>query len=276
MTRPIPYDGAAFAARGWSVPSFLVDATRPRRTRYALVVPTINEGARIQRQLRETHDAGLSARVDVIVADGGSADGSLEGDFLREVDVRALLVKTGPGKLSAQLRCAYAYALTEGYEGIVTIDGNGKDDISGVPRFIEALDAGIDYAQASRFIRGGEGVNTPLSRLIAIRLVHAPFLSLAARRWFTDTTQGYRAYSARYLLDPRVQPFRDIFSRYELLAYLTVRASQLGYRTCEVPTRRVYPRNERTPTKIAGVSGHSDLVHVLWKTLRNDYAPPGV
>lgn len=276
LMSPIPCDGAPFAARGWSVPSFLIDETRPRRSPYALVVPTINEGARIRRQLRETHDSGLAGRIDVIVADGGSVDGSLDAPFLREVDVRALLVKTGPGKLSAQLRCAYAYALVEGYEGIVTIDGNGKDDVEGVPRFIAALDAGIDYAQASRFIKGGEGINTPLTRLVAIRLVHAPFLSLVARRWFTDTTQGYRAYSARYLLDPRVQPFRDIFLRYELLAYLTVRASQLGYRTVEVPTRRVYPKNEKTPTKIAGVSGHSDLLNVLWKTLRNDYAPPGV
>jgi dolichol-phosphate mannosyltransferase len=270
------FDTSVFASRGWRVPAFRLLDIRPRRRRYALVVPTINEGERIRRQLRETFSLGLAEKVDVLIADGGSTDGSLDPDFLRSVDVRALLVKTGPGKLSAQLRCAYGFALLEGYDGIVTIDGNGKDSLDSVPCFVQALENGIDYAQASRFIRGGAGINTPLFRLLAIRLLHAPLLSLAARRWFTDTTQGFRAYSARYLLDERVQPFREVFSRYELLAYLTVRASQLGLRTAEVPTRRTYPRDEKTPTKISGLASHLDLVRVIWRTLRGHYAPPRV
>lgn len=262
------------ARRGWRVPAFAIDELREKRARYCLVIPVINEGERIRKQLAQTAALGFSDILDVIIVDGGSTDGSLAEDVLRETGVRALITKTGPGKLSAQLRCAYAYGLIEGYEGIVTIDGNGKDSVESLPLFVKALEAGVDYAQASRFIRGGEGVNTPLSRLIAIRLIHAPALSLAGRRWFTDTTQGYRAYSARYLLDPRVQPFRDVFVRYELLAYLTVRAGQLGYRTVEIPTRRAYPANEAIPTKIGGAHAHLDLINVLWKTLRGDYDPP--
>ena len=72
--------------------------------------------------------------------------------------MRALLTKTGPGKLSAQLRMGYAYALDQGYEGVVTIDGNGKDSVEAIPLFVEALDEGIDYAQASRFVTGGRAV----------------------------------------------------------------------------------------------------------------------
>lgn len=260
--------------RGWQVPAFTVNALRPRATRYCLVIPVINEGERIRRQLAETHALGLTAQLDVIIVDGGSTDGSLDEGFLRAHGVRALVTKTGPGKLSAQLRCAYAYALVERYDGIITIDGNGKDSVESLPLFIAALDAGVDYAQASRFIKGGEGINTPRSRLFAIRLLHAPVLSLAGRRWLTDTTQGYRAYSARYLLDPRVKPFRDVFVRYELLAYLTARAGQLGYTVKEIPTRRAYPADEAIPTKIGGAHAHLDLIKVLFKTLRGDYNPP--
>ncbi|TKT83030.1 glycosyltransferase family 2 protein [Aquamicrobium sp. LC103] len=250
-----------------------VSALAPRRSRYALVVPVINEGDRIRRQLAETFKQGHADLCDVLVADGGSTDGSLDSEFLESVNVRALLTKTGPGKLSAQLRCAYAYALEEGYQGIITIDGNGKDSVESIPAFVAALDEGIDYAQASRFIRGGRGINTPLSRLLAIRLLHAPVLSLAGRRWLTDTTQGFRAYSARYLLDARVQPFRDVFMRYELLAYLTARAGQLGYRVREIPTTRSYPAHEPAPTKIGGFKAHLDLVSVLWKTLKGEFHP---
>lgn len=258
-------------ARGWAVPDFTAQALRPKASRHVVIVPVINEGERIRGQLREM--AALGSGLDLVVVDGGSTDGSLDRAFLDSVGLTALLTKTGPGKLSAQLRCAYAWALLEGYAGIITIDGNGKDGVDTLPAFAAALDEGYGYVQASRFIRGGHAENTPLSRLLAIRLVHAPVLSLAAGTWLTDTTQGYRAYSAAYLLDRRVQPFRDVFVRYELLAYLTVRASQLGYKVKEIATSRVYPANEPVPTKIAGLRGLADLLAVLLRTAAGAYHP---
>jgi len=257
----------------WNVPTFRTDNFAARSSDNVIVIPVINEGERIRRQLRDMAALGIANLANVVVVDGGSSDGSLDHDFLREVGVRTLVTKTGPGKLSAQLRCGYAWSLEQGYTGIVTIDGNGKDGVDTLPRFIDALDQGFDYVQASRFIPGGHAENTPLSRLLAIRLVHAPLLSVGARYRFTDTTQGYRAYSARYLLDHRVQPFRDIFVRYELLAYLTVRASQLGYRVKELPTSRAYPKGEKVPTKIAGLPALVDLVAVALRAAAGRYAP---
>ena len=264
---------ATFAARGWDVPAFRVDDLSPKSARYVLVIPVVNEGERIRGQLRRMHALGQHRLADIVILDGGSTDGSLELDFLRSVGVRALVTKTGPGRLSAQLRCGYAWALDQGYDGVVTIDGNGQDGVGILPAFLTALDEGDGYVQASRFVRGGHSENTPWLRWLAIRLIHAPVLSLAAGRWLTDTTQGYRAYSADYLRDPRVQPFRDVFQRYELLAYLTVRASQIGYRVKELPTSRAYPRDEAIPTKISGLAPLIDLLAVLWRTLTRAYHP---
>lgn len=255
-----------------SIPTREIVSFEPRRTRYCVVVPVINEGERIARQLRAMQQESVNRQADVIIADGGSSDGSLSHDLLRETGVRTLLVKTGPGKLSAQLRMAYAYALDEGYEGIVTIDGNGKDSVLSIPAFLAALDEGVDYAQASRFLEGGGAVNTPKLRTLAIRWIHAPLLSIAARRRFRDTTQGFRAYSARYLTHPKVQPFRDVFQTYELLAYLTVRASQLGLRTHEIPTVRSYPASGPIPTKL-NARGNLDLVRILLNTVAGRYNP---
>lgn len=264
---------AAIAERGWKVPAFHEVALQPRGTPYCIIIPVINEGLRIQAQLRQMHELRLDKQADIIIVDGGSTDGSLDQEFLQSVGVRALIKKTGPGKLSAQLRCAYAWALLEGYTGILTIDGNGKDGVETVPNFIAALNEGFDYVQASRFIRGGYSENTPLSRLVAIRLIHAPLQSLAAGYWYTDTTQGYRAYSADFLSDPRVQPFRDVFVRYELLAYLTVRSSQLGYKVKELPTSRSYPKGEAVPTKISGMGALIDLLLVVTGAFLRVYHP---
>ncbi|OYR22774.1 glycosyltransferase family 2 protein [Brucella pseudogrignonensis] len=262
---------ASSAARE-GVPAYDFVEFSQRTARYCIVIPVINEGERIGKQLADMYRLGQAQAADIIIADGGSRDGSLEHDMLLANGVSGLLTKRGPGKLSAQLRMAYAYALERGYEGIITIDGNGKDSVESIPLFIDALDRGIDYAQASRFIPGGKAINTPRSRELAIKLLHAPLLSLAARRRYTDTTQGYRAYSRRYLVHPRVQPLRDIFMTYELLAYLTVRASQLGLNTEEIPTTRAYPDHGPIPTKI-NMAGNVDLMKIIFYTLAGRYNP---
>jgi glycosyltransferase involved in cell wall biosynthesis len=234
----------------------------PKRHDFALVIPVINEGERIRAQLQRIHT--LAPDVDVIIADGGSTDGSLEHDYLRAMHVRTLLVKRGPGKVGAQLRMAYAWALDQGYSGIVTMDGNGKDGVEAIERFVDKLEKGYDYVQGSRYVRGGKAINTPLDRKIGGRFIHAPVLSLAGRSWYTDTTNGFRGYSRQYLSDPRVNPFRAVFDRYQLLFYLTVRAGQLGYKVTEVPVTRAYPANEPPPSKIGGFRGKAEhLLEVL-------------
>ena len=207
---------------------------------------------------------GTFRLLDVIIVDGGSTDGSLDSLSLESVGVRGLLTKTGPGRLSAQLRCGYAFALDEGYEGIVTIDGNDKDDPQAIASFIDALGNGFDFVQASRFIAGGVAENTPALRDFAIRWIHAPVLSLFSGFHWTDTTQGFRGYSRRLLLDPKVAPFRDVFDAYELLAYLSYRTPRLGYRCLELPAARRYPAGN-VPTKISGFTGN---LSVLWALLR--------
>lgn len=276
---PAPADAAtplidpAERAR-WQVPAMSVTFWRGRSQPMCVVIPVINEGARIGRLLQRMVELQLYRQADIIIVDGGSSDGSLDCAALQALEVRGLLLKTGAGKLSAQLRCAYAFALDQGYDGIITIDGNDKDDPQAIKAFIQALDAGVDFVQASRFIAGGVSENTPLLRHLAIRLLHAPCLSLASGFRWTDTTQGFRAYSRRLLLDPRLQPFRDVFSSYELLAYLSCRAPQLGYRCQELPTVRRYPPGE-VPTKISGWRGNLALLHILFKACSGAYAPPG-
>lgn len=256
----------------WRVPTFETPLWQGRQHSFCVVIPVINEGERIKSLLARMAAFKIDAAADIIIMDGGSKDGSLGLTLLQSQGVRGLLVKTGPGKLSAQLRCAYAFALDQGYEGIVTIDGNDKDDPEAIPRFIAALQDGADFVQASRFVSGGVAENTPRSRDFAIRFIHAPMLSLFSGFRWTDTTQGFRAYSRKMMLDPDIAPFRDIFTSYELLAYLSYRAPRLGYHCVELPTKRRYPLNE-VPTKISGFRGNLKVLHVLFLACFGRYNP---
>lgn len=249
---------------GWQVPALTVPMWLGKKHQYCVVIPVINEGERIKSLLARMAFNGIAGIADIVVVDGGSTDGSLELTELEKTGVTGLVVKKGTGKLSAQLRCAYAFAIEQGYQGIVTIDGNDKDDPEAIPRFIEALEAGVDFVQASRFLPGGLAVNTPKTRDFAIRYIHAPCLRMASGFNWTDTTQGFRGYSCRMLLDPKIAPFRDVFVDYELLAYLSYRAPQLGYRCKELPTIRRYPVG-KVPTKISSFRGNFAVFLTLLK-----------
>ena len=192
------------------VPDFTAAEFEGRRSDYCLLIPVINEGARILTELGRAQTAGIDRVCDIVICDGGSTDGSMKHDTLQLYHVNTLLTKTGPGRQGAQLRMGIYFALDRGYKGILTIDGNNKDSIEDVPEFIAKLQAGYDLVQGSRFIRGGHAINTPPVRYAAVRLVHAPLVSLGAHQWFTDTTNAYRAYSREYLTHPDVRPLRDV------------------------------------------------------------------
>lgn len=243
----------------------------PKRHRYAVAVFCINEGSRIRAQLQRM--APLADVADIIVADGGSTDGSLDRETLDEFRLRALLIKRDVGRLSTQMRMAMAFAIEEGYEGLVVIDGNGKDDVTAIPRFLDLLEQGYDHIQGSRYVPGGRGVNTPIARHIGVKLVHAPLISVAAHKRYTDTTNGFRAYSRKLLTDQRVSPLRDIFLGYELHYYLAIRAARLGFKVIETPVTRSYPAGEPAPTKIRGFRGNIAVLRTLASVVRGTYDP---
>ena len=255
------------------VPQFSCTEYQEKTKDYAVLIPIINEGDRIIKELKRACKHKVPDYADIIICDGGSTDGCTEEKRLRKLQVNTLLVKQDEGKQGAQLRMGIHWALERGYQGIITIDGNNKDSIEDIPYFIQKLEEGYDLVQGSRFIKGGKHRNTPLIRYLSVRLLHAPIISLTAGQHFTDTTNAYRAYSVSYLKDPRTAPLRDIFMTYELLAYLSVRASQLGYRACEIPVARVYPQKGKTPTKISFLRGNSDLLKILLKNFFGEYNP---
>ncbi len=255
------------------VPKFECVEYQQRMKDYVVLIPIINEGDRIIKELKRACRSHVADHADIVICDGGSTDGCTEETRLRRLKVNTLLIKRDAGKQGAQLRMGIWWALQRGYRGVITIDGNNKDSIEDVPCFIKKLEEGYDFIQGSRFVKGGRAINTPFIRTISVRCIHAPVISLTAHQRFTDTTNAYRAYSARYLRDRRVQPLRDIFMTYELLAYLSVRATQIGMRACEIPVTRAYPKSGKTPTKISFFKGNSELMKILLKNARGAYNP---
>lgn len=261
-----------FRVEELAVPPYREQVFKRKEHRYCLLVPTFNEIVYFPQQIEKMRNNHVFDIVDVIVCDAGSTDGSADPDMLREKGFTALLIREGKGRYSTDLRMGYSWAIKNGYEGFITVDATDRDDTSSMHLFIEKLDEGYDYIQGSRFVKGGHAVRTPLIRLLAMKLICEPFMSLSAHTHLTDVTNGYKAYSKRFLLDKRVVAFREDFNLHELIYYLPAAAGRNGFRIIEVPVDRIYQENSEYSTH-ANMSSCWQFLKGIFATFLKKYDP---
>ena len=243
---------------------------RDKRSDYCIIMITLDEGSRLRSQLAQMQDH--IQNVDLIISDGDSSDGSTELSFLQKMNVRTLLVTKQRG-LAVAIRAGLSYALEQDYRGIICIDSNGKDGVEAISRFTSKLDEGYDLVQGSRFMKGGIHKNTPFERYVGIRYVLAPLLWLGGGCYFSDPTNGFRAYSTKFLRDKRVEPLRDVFIDFNIQHYLNYRAAKLKFKLIEIPVTRVYPEGKEVPTKITSFKLKFQVLYEMVLTILGAYNP---
>jgi dolichol-phosphate mannosyltransferase len=139
----------------------------------------------------------------------------------------------------------YRYALSHGFDLIVVMAGNGKDDPREISRLTEPITKkGFVYVQGSRFLPGGRGEKTPFLRRIFTRLFPFVWTFLTGVRC-TEVTNGFRAYRASILEDPEINIWQDWLNGYELEYYLHYKVLTLGYRFTERPVSKIYSHAKR-------------------------------
>jgi dolichol-phosphate mannosyltransferase len=222
--------------------------------RVLLMFPLYNEGPKLERWI----DRLTLPVADKILAvnDGSTDDGP---SILRARGIEVLdQPRSGIG---ASIKRCVAYARERGYDVLVVMAGNGKDDPAEAPRLVNAIVSGADYVQGSRFLPGGASPNLPVFRRVSIRLLSLLF-SMYARRRCTDLTNGFRAYRMSLLDDPRIDIEQDWLNTYEYEYYVHWKAYTLGYTVVEVPVTKRYPDDRSVEyTKIRPVTG-------WWRMLR--------
>jgi dolichol-phosphate mannosyltransferase len=244
-------------------PAYDLHVLRPKSSTTCIVSAAWDEGTKSYDQYRRM--LPYSRRMDFIIANFGPLLLQQGFDVLKdELGICTILQMQEAGQSTAY-RAALAFALSQGYERIIMIDSNGKDGVEAIPAFESALMSGAALVQGCRFATGGEHQNTPLLRLLAIRVVAAGILWLGCGYWYRDQTNGFKGFSRAFLQDPRVAPFRDDFRGHNLQIYLNYRAAKLGYQIAEIPTRRNYPESGPIPTKIGTMS---QWLKIFWEYLK--------
>jgi dolichol-phosphate mannosyltransferase len=252
-------------------PVFECAEFHPRTCSYALIIGVFNEGEKFTQQLISLQS--FRSKVDIIIADGGSDDGATSSQLLQNKTRTLLINKDSQRGLSVQYRIALHYALNQGYEGVIMMDGNGKDGVEAIDAFIAKLKAGYDFIQGSRFLPGGHHENTPIDRVLGIRLVFNPIINLASGYHYTDGMNGFKACSRTFISDSRIQLFRSIFVRYNLQYYCNYSAPKIGFRVCEIPVSRRYTTSHLPQSKIIGLRARLKIIWELLNTITGRYNP---
>jgi len=222
------------------------------------MAPVLDEEQKIGEVVRRTPRPTVD---EILVIDDGSTDRSPE--IARRLGATVLPMGRTVG-VGAALRAGYRYAVENGYDVAVVMAGNNKDSPEEIPLLLDPIaEDRADFVQGSRFLKPGANFGAmPLYRRVATR-VHPVLFSLAARRWVTESTNGFRAVHRRVLADPRLDLSPTWLDAYELEPFLYLRVIQLGYRTAEVPVTKVYPARHLGQTKMRPITGWWSILRPL-------------
>jgi len=220
-----------------------------RDLRVVVIAPAYNEERKIVDVVRRMPKGLVDT---VLVVDDGSTDGTAAVSREAGAEVLSLGAVLGVG---AALRAGFDWARARGFDLIVVIAGNNKDDPSQIVDLVAPIaDGRADFVQGSRYLAGGQHGNMPLYRKLSTRL-HPLLFSLFVGKKVTESTNGFRAFRATLLDDPRIGLSQSWLDAYELEPYLLFQTIRLGYRHQEVPVTKIYPPKELGYTKMKPIVG---------------------
>lgn len=108
----------------------MVDSKRLDHTRVAVLIPALNESLRI----REVVQGALSFCPNVIVVDDGSSDTTAQ--CIADLPVILLRHARRQGKGEC-LRNGFREAVKRGFQGVLTMDGDGQHSADDLPRLLD-------------------------------------------------------------------------------------------------------------------------------------------
>ena len=187
----------------------------------SVVIPTLDEAANLPHVF-----ARLPRTIDeVVIVDGHSVDDTVAVARALRPDVRIVL-QDGRGKGNA-LACGFAAASGD---IIVMLDADGSTDPAEIPRFVDALLAGHDFAKGSRFAHGGGSADITRVRRLGNRAL-STLVNVLYRTSYSDLCYGYNAFWRHCLPHMHVT-----CSGFEVETLINIRVARAGLAVAEIPS----------------------------------------
>ena len=208
--------------------------------RTCVIIPTYNESRAIADLINQITKLGL----EVIIIDDGSTDDTAKIATACGAKVLANLKNMGKG---ASLIKGYKFALQQGFDAVISMDGDGQHSCDDLLAFIQKA----RNSQSALIVgnRMGMTKGMPVLRLITNFWI-SKFITLIVKQHIPDTQCGFRLAKKELLARIDLST-----SKYETESEVLIKAAHLGFKIESIPVKTIY-------------SGEKSQINPLVDTLR--------
>ena len=214
-----------------------------------IIIPTYNEKENIEKIILKVFS--LDIDFDILIVDDGSPDGT--ADIVKKIQKsysKNLHIVERTGKLG--LGTAYIYgfewALKNNYDYIFEMDADFSHDPDDLIRLYKAChEEKGDVAIGSRYIKGVNIVNWPMSRLL-MSFFASKYVKIITGMPIQDSTAGFKCYRRSVLEKINLEKIQFVGYAFQIEMKFT--AWKYGFNVVEVPV--IFTDRQEGASKMSG------------------------
>ena len=167
--------------------------------RRLVIIPTYNEKENVAAMIAKVFS--LPEEFDLLIIDDGSPDGTAAIVKQRQQDFPGrlhLVERSGKLGLGTAYLTGFRWGLDHGYDYMCEMDCDFSHNPDDLVRLFAAAAAGSDVVVGSRYVKGVNVVNWPMSRLM-MSYFASKYVRTVTRMPVHDATAGFVCYSRKAL-----------------------------------------------------------------------------
>ena len=225
-----------------------------------IIIPTYNEIENIENIIRKVFS--LEEAFSILIIDDGSPDGTakkvkeLQKEFS---DTLFIEERTGKLGLGTAYILGFKWALNKNYQYIFEMDADFSHDPNDLSRLLKACkENGGDVAIGSRYVKGVNIVNWPMSRLL-MSYFASKYVKAITGMPIHDSTAGFKCYKRRAL--EKINLDKIEFVGYAFQIEMKFTSWKYGFNIIEVPV--IFTDRQEGNSKMSGGIFYEALFGVI-------------
>ena len=214
-----------------------------------IIIPTYNEKENIEKIILKVFS--LDVDFDILIVDDGSPDGT--ANIVKEIQKSYpkklhIVERTGKLGLGTAYIFGFKWALKNNYDYIFEMDADFSHDPDDLIRLYKAChEEKGDVAIGSRYIKGVNIVNWPMSRLL-MSFFASKYVKIITGMPIHDSTAGFKCYKRSVLEKINLEKIQFVGYAFQIEMKFT--AWKYGFNVVEVPV--VFTDRQEGASKMSG------------------------